>query len=368
MQHSDYHPYLYANGGAIIARTGVLRKVRWSPLLFWGQGEDVDFSRRLFDAGAVLRFARDVTLISAPTRAGFTEGFERLPWQDDSYAQPAPTPGIVRRGPLGVDRTPTPSAVTGEDIGLEGVSLEGVCASGFVFSRFWRPTAEGFRLDGLADNASNWFSFRIPERGGAYSLYLALLDGSAPELIVNGVSCSPTGRRNGLIRFELPNAVWERSRIAHIALRPSDGESLVVRRLRLENDDARMALDRTLSFTPKTSEIQWLDRGWTSSSKGAQMTAPRSLMVLRFAKRPATDLEMAIEMAPVQADPNVALQILVDGRPVGSLERSSIGAPFSARFAVPRPMGRKISVEFVSRDSLSSGEYPVLTRMRLAGA
>lgn len=368
MQHGDYHPYVYANGGAIIARTSLLKKVRWSPLLFWGQGEDVDLSRRLSDAGAVLRFARNVTLISAPTRAGFTEGFERLPWSENSYAQSAPTPGIARHGPLGVDRTPTPCAVTDQDVRLDGASLEDVCAHGFVFTRSWRPGREGLRLDGVADSTSNWFSFRIPERGGAYSLYLEAMGDWAPGLIVNGVPCSPTGRESGLIRFEMPNAVWERSRIAHVAVRPSDGGNLVVRRIRLENDDSRMALDRTLSFTPKTPEIQWLGRGWASSPKGAQMTASRSLMVLRFAKRPPSDLEVTIEMAPLQTEAKVSLRVLIGGVAVGSLESASGGGGPSACFTVQRPPGRKISVEFVLKDELADGEYPVLSRMRLVGA
>ena len=365
MQHGDYHPYVYANGGAIIARTSMLRRVRWSPLLFWGQGEDVDLSRRLSDAGAVLRCSRNVTLVSAPTRAGFVEGFERLPWRDESYAQSAPTPGILRRGPLGVDRAPTPPAVTEEDIHLKGIGREDVASSGFVLSRAWCQASEGMALDRSAEGASNWISFRLPERGGSYSLYLERAAGSLDELVINGIRCEPSCHRDGFIRFELPNAVWWRSRIVHIVIPPSGGDNLVLRRIRLEVDDRRMALDRTLSFTPKTPEIQWLERGWKPSPEGARMTSPRSSMMLRFAKRPASPLKGVIEMTPSEAGGDFVAQVLVDGAQVATLSSASGGG--SVQFPVPRPSGRKISVEFVLQPEQVRKGLPILTRMRWVG-
>ncbi|MEN5363249.1 hypothetical protein [Brevundimonas intermedia] len=365
MQHGDYHPYVYANGGAIIARTSLLRRVRWSPLLFWGQGEDVDLSRRLSDAGAVLRFSRNVTLVSAPTRAGFVEGFERLPWRDEFYAQAAPTPGIVRRGPLGVDRAPTPPAFTEEDIHLEDIGPEDVASFGFVFSRAWRQSSEGMALDRAAQGTSKWISFRLPDRGGGYSLYLERAFGSLSELVVNGVRCEASGSQDGYIRVELPNTVWWKSRIIHITVPPLGSDNLVLRRIRLECDDRRMALDRTLLFTPKTPEIQWLERGWKPSPEGARMTSPRSLMILRFPQRPASTLKGIVEMAPYEAGAAFVAQILVDGAKVANLSSASGGG--LVQFLVPRPSGRTISVEFVLQPEQVRKGFPILTRMRWVG-
>ncbi len=365
MQHGDYHPYVYANGGAVIARTSVLKKVRWSPLLFWGQGEDVDLSRRLADAGAVLRFSRKVVLVSAPPRAGFIEGFERLPWRDDSYAQSAPTAGIVRRGPLGVDQAPTPPAVVDRDVHLKSVKPEDIGASGFVFPRSWRPTPGGLHWEGVAPS---WFSFRIPDTGGTYSLFLEHAGPSAPLLAVNGVPCDSSGCRGGFHRFELPNAVWRQSRIAHIVVRAPGDDDMVLRRIRLEGDDRRLALERTLLFTPKTPETSWLTYGWEPSAKGAHMIAPRSAMLLRFAKRPTSTLKVLVKMQSAEVGGAFAVDIFVGGSHVASVDSSlERGAVAVVQFYIARPLGRKIAIDFVRRPQDASEASPVLTLMRLTG-
>lgn len=367
MQHGDYHPYVYANGGAVIARTSVLRRVRWSPLLFWGQGEDVDLSRRLSDAGAILRFSRKVVLVSAPPRAGFVEGFERLPWRDDSYAQSAPTAGIVRRGPLGVDRAPTPLAIVERDVHLTNMRLEEISASGFVFPRAWRPTLGGLRWNGVVGDGSNWFSFRIPETGGTYSLYLEHAGTSVPRLTINGVSCWSSGSRDGFGRFELPNAVWRQSRIAHVVVCAQGGDDIVLRRIRLEGDDRRLALDRTLLFTPKTPETSWLTHGWAPSVEGAHMVARRSAMLLRFAKRPASALKVLVEMQASEAGVAFAVDILVDGSRVAAVVSTPESRTAAVQFCIARPLGRKIAIDFVRRPPDAPGAAPVLTLMRLTG-
>lgn len=368
MQHGDYHPYAYANGGAVIARTSRLRQVRWSPLLFWGQGEDVDLSRRLADAGAVLRFSRDVILVSAPPRAGFIEGFERLPWLDDSYAQSAPTPGIVRRGPLGVDRKPTPPAIVGQDVNLKGVKPEDACVFGFVFPRSWRSTPGGLKGQERAlGDALNWFSFRLPDTGGTYSLYLEHGGSSTPLLIVNGASCEAFGYRDGISRFELPNAVWRQSRIVHIVVHARAVGDLVIARVRLEGDDRRLALDRTLLFTPKTPETEWLAHGWRSAPDGAQMVAERSTLMLPFAKRPASDLTAVVEMKSSRVGAEFSVDVLLDDVPIAEVTSVPEGEISRTQFVIARPSGRKIRIDFVRRPKGEGGVDPILTLLRLAG-
>lgn len=368
LQHGDYHPYVYANGGALIARRSVLRKVQWSPLLFWGQGEDVDLSRRLADAGAVLRFSRNVTLVSAPPRAGFIEGFERLPWLDDVYAQSAPTPGIVRRGPLGVDRTSAPAAIVDVDVPLKDLRPDVASTSGFVFPRSWRPSPAGLRWSGVKGDKSNWFSFRLPDTGSSYSLYVEHEGRSQLQLTANGARCKPSGVRGGFYRFELPNAIWQQSRIVHVFIQASSDEGIVLRRVRLEGDDHRYALDRALFFTPKTPEIQWLGQGWEPSPAGACMVAPRATMTLRFARRPASDLKVLVEMKALEVDVPFRAEVFIDGAYACDILSAPRGETSTAQFSISRPFGRKVVVDFIQRSQTARRLGPVVTLMRVTGA
>lgn len=77
LDYDDYDPKLYVNGGIVLARTAVLRDVPWNELLFWGDAEDVELTRRWMAAGYVPRVAPEVQVRTFTTRADQIGIFDR---------------------------------------------------------------------------------------------------------------------------------------------------------------------------------------------------------------------------------------------------------------------------------------------------
>src|SRR5690606_1312817 len=150
---------------------------------------------------------------------------------------------------------------------------------------------------------------------------------------VNGAPCKPSGVRGGFDRFELPNAIWRQSRIVHVFIQASNDEDVVLGRVRLEGDDHRYAPDRTLRLPPKTPETQWLGQGWKSSPMGACMMAPRATMTLRFAKRPASDLKVLVEVKAPEVDAAFHLEVFANGAHACDIISPSRGETFTAQFS-----------------------------------
>ena len=88
LEYGDWTRYVFINGGIIIAKRQVLKQVSWNELLFWGQAEDVELTRRLRSAGYVARCAREIEVVSATMRQGLMDGFEAMPMMPDKYMLP----------------------------------------------------------------------------------------------------------------------------------------------------------------------------------------------------------------------------------------------------------------------------------------
>lgn len=56
LEYGETDSHVYVTGGLCIARRSMARSVRWNDTRGFYEGEDVEFSRRLRDAGAVIRF------------------------------------------------------------------------------------------------------------------------------------------------------------------------------------------------------------------------------------------------------------------------------------------------------------------------
>lgn len=89
MEPEDYHPNTYVNGGVIIAKRDCLQRTPWNELLFWGQAEDVEVSRRFAEAGVTPRLAPKLVVESDQPRPGFFEAFEAVPYRSDAYVSTA---------------------------------------------------------------------------------------------------------------------------------------------------------------------------------------------------------------------------------------------------------------------------------------
>ena len=94
LEHGDYSPHGYVNGGVIIGKRHIFSDAPWSELLFWGQYEDVELSRALTSIGVTPRFARSVVLRAVTARPNYLKDFTRLPYLSSSY--PLPRDGAYR--------------------------------------------------------------------------------------------------------------------------------------------------------------------------------------------------------------------------------------------------------------------------------
>lgn len=63
LDYKDTHPFAYITGGLCIARKEVFERVRWDETLGFYKGEDVDFSRRIKEAGYRIAMNPDATVI-----------------------------------------------------------------------------------------------------------------------------------------------------------------------------------------------------------------------------------------------------------------------------------------------------------------
>lgn len=72
---NDFHPNLYVNGGAIVAKKEVLLNYPLNELLFWNEAEDIEHTKRLLEAGYMPRYAFLPSVDVLSMRDGFMNGF-----------------------------------------------------------------------------------------------------------------------------------------------------------------------------------------------------------------------------------------------------------------------------------------------------
>lgn len=138
LEYRDYSPAMYVNGGALIGKRRTLRAVGWNPLLFWNDGEDVEFTKALVSKGVVPRIAPDVRLRVTTCRPGYLQAFGSIPFRDDSY-------GAIGGGFSRFTQTVDPPGtrfVSFEARGLEGLLLDGI----YVRPNEWTASALGLQL------------------------------------------------------------------------------------------------------------------------------------------------------------------------------------------------------------------------------
>jgi hypothetical protein len=220
LEFGDYHPFGYVNGGVIVAKTERLRRTRWSELLFWGQAEDVDLSRRLQDVGVTPRPAREIRLVSEPPRAGFVEGFERLPWIDGFYPR-SPRPDrahVSTTGPMALALQSTAFVRMGEVLAFEGSDgILDAAKGGFIFGKGWAavPDAVIWKAAG-----SPGISLRFQGAHTDIALMLQFSDAeTAARLLsvgVNGIREAVLERDAAVVRVLIPQDVVTDSKILHI--------------------------------------------------------------------------------------------------------------------------------------------------------
>lgn len=227
LEFGDFHPFGYVNGGVIVAKRERLKRTRWSELLFWGQAEDIDLSRRLQDAGTTPRPARDIRVLSEPPRAGFVEGFERIPWIEEFYPR-SPRPDrehVTTTGPMALASASTAFVRTGEMLGFDsGDGVRKAISAGYMFHRGWSPSADSLIWRGKDDPG---LSLRVNGPHIDLSLVLTFSDATAAANLisvrVNGSKETPLDRQGAVINIAIPQTVVTDSNILHFWMKASGG-------------------------------------------------------------------------------------------------------------------------------------------------
>lgn len=163
LEHGDYSPHGYVNGGVIIGKRQVLSAIAWNELLFWGQHEDVELSRALTAQGVTPRLARSVQLRVTTARPGYASDFERLPYLPDHYALP-------RRG-ANCSEILAGEFSLGDIVKFDGhMTLRALASAGIVgASAAWTCTPAGLVLQ----KRKAELSITLPARGNR-SLFLSV--------------------------------------------------------------------------------------------------------------------------------------------------------------------------------------------------
>ncbi|MHC8360867.1 hypothetical protein ACYZUA_11175 [Pseudomonas sp. LS2P72] len=137
LEHGDYNPNIYVNGGVIISKREVLIASPWNNLLFWNQGEDVELTRSMSEKGVTPRFARHVELIVTDARPGYTYDFASIPQINNVYVSP-------NGSPLS-DHFTIPPLAPGKEIDLRNVNPTHLAHFGIYAS----PSLFGYTSYGL---------------------------------------------------------------------------------------------------------------------------------------------------------------------------------------------------------------------------
>ena len=236
LEFGDYHPFAYVNGGAMVAKTERLRRTRWSELLFWGQAEDVDLTRRLQDAGVTPRPARSVRLVSEPPRAGFVEGFERFPWIDGFYAR-SPRPDrehVSRTGPLALALGSTAFVVMGHTVAFDDQhSIRKAADAGYILGRDWSAASTGVVWKGDGEPG---LSLRFAGAHTDITLTLTFdSPATAARLVstsVNGIADVPLDHEGAAVLIQIPQTAVTDSNILHVRMKTA-GDALSLQSIRL---------------------------------------------------------------------------------------------------------------------------------------
>lgn len=285
MEYGDYHPLGFVNGGVMIAKRDRLIQTRWSEMLFWGQAEDVELSRRLENRGVVPRMARKIELLSEPPRAGFIDAFERLPWRDDIYVQ-TDRPDYGRpylTGILGTSSTSLPPLQIDAPISLAGPKAwRALETRGLTLGAGWTPQMNGVVWSGAE---APRLSFKLVGAADAMVVSIVFADALAAEAIgeleINGERCPVTARWGAGIQVDIPTAMCIRGSMFHIRMIAMTAEPLVMQTFSVNRAGLTEGRDliSPIKFNAGSPATRWLGKGWHAPESWGVWTSEEEALV-----------------------------------------------------------------------------------------
>lgn len=266
LEHGDYSNTVYINGGIVLARTSVLAEVPFNELLFWGESEDVEISRRLSQAGYVPRHSDSVRVLTDVTRSDQIAVFERLP-QALEHIEPDLREPLYTMGTRLAFGAATDPLV--------------VFKSGVWIAKDWLPKASGLEWRGTEAPS---LAIRPRQFGQGSKLKVdthwrmdleikgVREDLGAPAVLVNGLKTMPARTRNDVVSYEFDYDPLPEGFTFLIQLVDNWHPGLALSSIVLNPKIAPLPLPLRLRFGSSNDVDPYLGPGWSHGESWGRWT------------------------------------------------------------------------------------------------
>ena len=158
LAHDDFDANVFLNGGIFLVKKQLLLEVPLNPLLYWGYGEDIEWSRRLQSAGYTPKFIDGQGLFTEGHRGGYFHWF--LPKSSNSEKNFVPQWNERRNSTIGY--FPLSKNVTAKNI----ISNNSAMRHGFIAGLGARFLRSGIELHShKREIAFSFYLEAIPQNG-----------------------------------------------------------------------------------------------------------------------------------------------------------------------------------------------------------
>lgn len=327
LPYGEYCRHLFVNGGIMIAKRHTLCRVGWNELIFWGQAEDVELSRRFAAHGIVPRLARKVVAVSTAMRPGYMEDFESLP--------PAPGTYFLTQAAEARGETQAPYFRLGSEIALTA-SPEALCAQhGVRLGAGWQTGLAG----ALLDCAEGEIFLRLA-KPPVDDIELLLDCTEPPErfaLVGNGEPLQPWRDAARRLRACIPKSLLGKTmlRLYFRLADPATDFTLRSIELRPPVPTSFLALGDRLDFQVGGNGLALLAEGWSDAEEwGTWSIGTASVVHLPLPPAAGQDQGLEIEGMPFSLPewPISILGLALNGTPFGHLR---LDGQASFRVAIP---------------------------------
>jgi len=217
LQYGDWCRYNFINGGIMIAKTEVLKKVPWNELLFWNQAEDIELTRRLKFKGYIPRLARNLLVNSTATRKNYFENFEYLPYDKNNHI----VPGFNNY--KAENRNPSIGLNNNYTFNIESQLI--ISQSGIYYDTNWTMGTDGLCLK---KNTAGILAFRL-ENKKTHTFLLKFENQEKIKTIkINDEECLIKINKNGLILVSIDESKIISSMSARISIKAKEIETTLL--------------------------------------------------------------------------------------------------------------------------------------------
>lgn len=257
LAYGDWNRYLYLNGGIIIGKRAILKKVPWNELLFWGQAEDVELTRRLRANGIVPRLARHVAVTSVTLRAGFMNGFEVMPVISDLH--------MIPTGGLGNCEKTVPFLKWNRIIHLNSASEKNIAYEGVYVDSSWVFSNNNITLPGKTFGEIA-FKLRAPRNASTNEVRLimtAKFVENLPLILINDIQIIVEKFSENQLIVALPSDVFLSTEVIKISMFCDKDFILENFELKFLQKIKAVANGNKLLFNSDSPGITMLGLGWS---------------------------------------------------------------------------------------------------------